>query len=313
MDINTVMCHVPDKFVAARARLIEEDPAIPLIQAIPVGVAVRALDLFPGELFAQIPINQVLYPHFGLAHVTGICVQKERLGSYGGSMALYLFQEVGCRLPTWNECRMLEALCCDIQEAVVRMRLPFLPHQSILMQLFEEQHVGYMVLNRELRLLEANIRAIRIVEQYGSARAAQPRRTLLVDFVQELLGPQPSATNTTRVFYNAQGAKLIRATKHYLHKERHALREDVFILALRQVDYTVNQTGELMPEIRALSPRQREIANLLVGSGFSYKEIARELRLSEGTVRKHVENIYRIMEVVTRLELIRKLVRHDPW
>jgi DNA-binding NarL/FixJ family response regulator len=40
-----------------------------------------------------------------------------------------------------------------------------------------------------------------------------------------------------------------------------------------------------------LSPREREVA-LLVGRGLSNKQIARELRLSNGTVKLHVHSIF---------------------
>ena len=42
---------------------------------------------------------------------------------------------------------------------------------------------------------------------------------------------------------------------------------------------------------RVLSPREREVA-LLVARGLANKEIARELRLSHGTVKLHVHSIF---------------------
>ena len=42
---------------------------------------------------------------------------------------------------------------------------------------------------------------------------------------------------------------------------------------------------------RALSPREREVA-LVVARGLANKEIARELGLSEGTVKQHIHNIF---------------------
>jgi DNA-binding NarL/FixJ family response regulator len=39
-----------------------------------------------------------------------------------------------------------------------------------------------------------------------------------------------------------------------------------------------------------LSPREREVA-VLIARGFGNKEIARELRLSHGTVKQHVHSI----------------------
>ena len=42
---------------------------------------------------------------------------------------------------------------------------------------------------------------------------------------------------------------------------------------------------------KLLSPRQHEIA-LLIGRGLRNKEIARELGLSEGTVKQHIHSIF---------------------
>jgi DNA-binding NarL/FixJ family response regulator len=52
-----------------------------------------------------------------------------------------------------------------------------------------------------------------------------------------------------------------------------------------------------------LSPREREVA-LLVSRGLSNKEIARELRLSDGTVKLHVHNIFLKLRMRRRLTLI---------
>ncbi|WP_438023457.1 response regulator transcription factor [Sorangium sp. So ce233] len=58
------------------------------------------------------------------------------------------------------------------------------------------------------------------------------------------------------------------------------------------------------PGSPALTPRQREVVELLVGTGLSYKQIADRLARSEGTVRTHTERIYRAFGVHSRLELI---------
>jgi DNA-binding NarL/FixJ family response regulator len=56
-------------------------------------------------------------------------------------------------------------------------------------------------------------------------------------------------------------------------------------------------------ESPVLTPRQREVAALLVGTGLSYKQIAARLGLSEGTIRTHTEKIYRAFGVHSRAEL----------
>lgn len=53
-----------------------------------------------------------------------------------------------------------------------------------------------------------------------------------------------------------------------------------------------------------LTTRQRQIAGLLSRTGLSYKEVASRLAISEGTMRKHVENVYRRVGVHSRAELM---------
>ena len=55
-----------------------------------------------------------------------------------------------------------------------------------------------------------------------------------------------------------------------------------------------------------LSAREAEVAELYI-DGLSYKEIARALRISPGTVRTHLNAIYRKLEVSSRTELMRRL------
>ena len=62
-------------------------------------------------------------------------------------------------------------------------------------------------------------------------------------------------------------------------------------------------SGEIELPAR-LSRRQQEIASLLVSTGLSCKQLADRLGLSEGTVRKHTEQIYRALHVHSRPELV---------
>lgn len=61
-----------------------------------------------------------------------------------------------------------------------------------------------------------------------------------------------------------------------------------------------------VPEEYNLTARETEILDLLV-EGETYQQIADRLFISYGTVRKHVENIYRKLEVHGKVEAIRKV------
>lgn len=54
---------------------------------------------------------------------------------------------------------------------------------------------------------------------------------------------------------------------------------------------------------RPLTPRQREVLELL-HQGFSNKLIARQLQLSENTVRRHVQGILEYFQVMSRAEAV---------
>src|ERR1700761_719260 len=59
-----------------------------------------------------------------------------------------------------------------------------------------------------------------------------------------------------------------------------------------------DRRGDCAPPSAAparLTPRQRTVAALLVQTGFSYKEIAAELQVREGTLRTHAEHVYRAL------------------
>jgi DNA-binding NarL/FixJ family response regulator len=52
-----------------------------------------------------------------------------------------------------------------------------------------------------------------------------------------------------------------------------------------------------------LTPRQCDVAALLARTGLSYKQIAAQLQVREGTLRTHAEHVYRAVGVHSRAEL----------
>jgi DNA-binding NarL/FixJ family response regulator len=58
-----------------------------------------------------------------------------------------------------------------------------------------------------------------------------------------------------------------------------------------------------LAETRQLTPRQREVLELL-HQGLTNKHIARQLTLSDNTVRRHVQDILEIFGVMSRSEAV---------
>ncbi|MCR9143242.1 MAG: response regulator transcription factor [bacterium] len=76
----------------------------------------------------------------------------------------------------------------------------------------------------------------------------------------------------------------------------------------RESPKTPETPGQSEAGIQALSQREREVVNF-IALGFKYSEIADELNISGHTVRRHIEKIYRKLEVSSRSQAILKSKR----
>lgn len=103
----------------------------------------------------------------------------------------------------------------------------------------------------------------------GPFRTAGPGRTLRLFFFR---GPGPAFSEADRA--------LLTLVRPHLHE------------ALLDAERRRNPRPEL-------TPRQRELLGLLA-AGLTNAQIARRLGVSEGTVRTHLENIYRRLNVTSR-------------
>jgi DNA-binding NarL/FixJ family response regulator len=75
-------------------------------------------------------------------------------------------------------------------------------------------------------------------------------------------------------------------------------------IARKVVGY-FNQMGQSSPDTEALSPREKEVLELLA-KGAAYKEIADQLSLSLETIRMNVKHIYAKLHVHSRAEATAK-------
>ena len=81
-------------------------------------------------------------------------------------------------------------------------------------------------------------------------------------------------------------------------------------IALKTLHF-IRESGRQSTEPCILSERELEILQGLK-SGRGYKQVAAALNISEGTVRKHVENIYRKLEVNNKVSAI-NLAEGKRW
>lgn len=90
------------------------------------------------------------------------------------------------------------------------------------------------------------------------------------------------------------------ATRYWLKLEIEKQRQDILS------EYTkAPETSEQKNFNNLLSPREIEVLDL-INRGLSNKEIADKLFISLPTVKTHINNVYKIMEVKNRREAIEK-------
>ncbi|MFT3773931.1 MAG: LuxR C-terminal-related transcriptional regulator [Minicystis sp.] len=219
---------------------------------------------------------------------------------------LALIMARGAPVPPRAEA-LLRALNPAIRAAVLRTGLPLVAQTSILAQVLEEQSIGYLCVGREGRLIEANRRAVDLVLRYRE-RAGVSGRHRVAEFARRA----QERARPGRPWYVEAGPPpaLLEVNLHRLAKETHALREDITLVMMNEL--LAPLPIHPSPALSRLSPRQREIAVLIGRSADSYKQVAARLDLTEATVRKHVENIYRLLRVHSRAELSLLLKSMDP-
>ncbi|MFD0355084.1 response regulator [Streptomyces sp. NPDC127110] len=107
---------------------------------------------------------------------------------------------------------------------------------------------------------------------------------------------------------------LRQGARSYLHKSTHHETLLAAIRNIRNVDphtiIAVPQQGRpsaFAPAPSGLSPREREVLTL-VAHAMSNRQIASELGVAEGTVKRHLRNIFEKLEAVSRVDAVNKAI-----
>ncbi|WP_050432282.1 helix-turn-helix transcriptional regulator [Chondromyces crocatus] len=205
------------------------------------------------------------------------------------------------------ECRYMEHLGPTVSDALGRMAMPLLCQHPILDQLVSEQSLGLVCCSLDGAPQESNRVAYEFARRYVPLGSKRRSRDALTALIQAIWNCSVDPGLGHRCLRHGAATRRLEVTMHQLHAETYDLPAHRVLVVMREVG-SDDEAMALDPEWQSiLSPRQRTIAMQLIGTGRSYKEIAAVLKLSEGTVRKHVERIYRTLDVHSRAELVLRL------
>jgi DNA-binding CsgD family transcriptional regulator len=191
---------------------------------------------------------------------------------------------------------LLQVVQPTVAAAVARMAVPLVAAEPILAQVIEEGRIGYLCLSRAHTLVELNERAHELVYRYLRSAGIEPGRGALQRFADKTLietaGGRPWYLIAPEV---GTGAEI---SSHRLAKAMHQAGEDLTLVMIRETELVPLAAPPVPAE--GLTRRQHDIARMLSTTDLSYKEIGIRLGIAEGTVRKHVEKVYRVFGVTSR-------------
>lgn len=75
-------------------------------------------------------------------------------------------------------------------------------------------------------------------------------------------------------------------------------------IALKTLNYIKKNEAPFQPENNSILSRRETEILIELKNGLSYKQIADRFSISEGTVRKHIENIYRKLQVNNKISAV---------
>lgn len=242
---------------------------------------------------------------FGFGHPSAL-----KLASFGGT---------GCRRTTYvsllgdpdapmlglDEVAAIESLAPVLRATLERLAMPLLQRDRILEQVVAEQGLGAVVVAQSGEVREINARARILLGTYAEALGLRGRWALR-EAADRICACPVTADSGRRVVADVARSSFLEVTEHHLDARVYDLPEPMVLLLIVEREATP-MVALCSDAMGALSPREREVATLLVTTGKSYAEIAKHLRVGAGTVRTHVTRIYQRLDVCSRAALVEKL------
>jgi DNA-binding CsgD family transcriptional regulator len=303
-DLVSHPVRLPQPVLRSFARMPLDDLQAALAPAVvaKAGTLQRQTEVFPREFRERVEVIRSLDEN-GLGEGAGYKVLDRRAPDGGPEhVILTLVAERGDRFRP-RAMAALAAIAPAVRAAWLRLELPILARVPVLAQIVAEDELGYICLSTGGTLLEANRRAHDLALLYRHPAGLTGRRLLLTELATKARARARAGGRPWVIVHPALGAAL-EVRVHRLAKETHAIGQDVLLVKLREGPAPALPAGGNAAAVFAkLTGRQLDIARLLIRTSLSYKEIAAHVGVKIGTIRKHVEHIYRLFDVHSRAEL----------
>jgi DNA-binding CsgD family transcriptional regulator len=285
-------------------RPFEPQDVMNVVTSARVGTLSVDCDVLPPELWERVEGYQAIRrAGFGSAAALKLIVRmgtRAREHTYIG-----LFREMGAPPLGRAERTMVTMLTPAIRSALERLAVPLLPGERLFAQMIEDQTMGMVVLRRRAPR-EANRVAFALAFEYAPALNAQAGpRHLLGDFVDALIcRPVSQADGRRRVRHpSVDQRRYLEASVHDLDPGRYDLPEPLSIMLLREILASTERSPRLADALAHLTPRQRQVARLLITTGLTHEEIGLHLGIATRTVDTHVQTVFSVLGVHSRADL----------
>jgi DNA-binding CsgD family transcriptional regulator len=173
---------------------------------------------------------------------------------------------------------------------------------SLLNQIISEQDLGYLVLDQAAKILELNDRAKILIDKFSFGSIHPQNQEHPAESIEQLMANCISASGGQNyTIFEDKAKNLLDVSHHVLTGEKSGLH----LILLKEICYLPQSIAEQnKAKASKLTPRQKQVLHYLVNTGLSYDEIAFVLSVSSGTLRKHLENIFKGLGVHSRAELM---------
>lgn len=218
-----------------------------------------------------------------------------------------------------EECELFELM----GQAIAPLYLAYLRESyyaniaAIYRTYYEPDDIGLALVTTRAELIEANTAIQKFGAQIAERIAAKDGRGTVPQSGKEESSPLPGIV---RMLIRTQTpvTSCIERTLVFGDDRFHCMLKPCMLTGLSTDIHTLyvlritkdSGAGKSVPASAAkqyqLTNREMEIANLLV-SGFKTEQISKTLYISRNTVKNHISNIFKKMDVTSRVELLGKL------